>query len=88
MWDRYLDLNPIYYLFDLCTCSILDQNQRENDLLFMKYLLINAIVKETTNKFYGAVCQELDNNLLGNCVITCVYTLIRSNKFYGTVAGD
>ena len=23
------------------------KNQRENDLLFMKYLLINAIVKET-----------------------------------------
>ena len=43
----------------------------------MKYLLINAIVKETTNKFYGAVYQGLDNNLLGNCVITCVYTLIR-----------
>ena len=34
-------------LVRLCTCSILDQNQGENDLLFMKYLLINAIVKET-----------------------------------------
>ena len=72
----------------MCTCSILDQNLRENDLLFMKYLLINVIVKDTTNKFCGAVCQGLDNNLLGNCVITCVYTMIRSNKFYGTVAGD
>ena len=50
-------LKPIYYLFDLCTCSILDQNQRDNDLLFMKYLLIDVSVKETTNKFYGAVYQ-------------------------------
>ena len=42
-----MDLNPIYYLFDLCTYSILDENQRENGLLFMKYLLINTIAKET-----------------------------------------
>ena len=42
-----MDLNPIYYLFDLCTYSILDQNHNENDLLFMKYLLINTIAKET-----------------------------------------
>ena len=28
-------------------CSILDQNQRENGLLFMKYVLINTIAKET-----------------------------------------
>ena len=27
------------------------------------------------NKFYGAVCQGLDNNLLGNCVINlCIYS--------------
>ena len=30
---------------------------------------------ETINKFYGAVCQGLDNNLLGNCVINlCIYS--------------
>ena len=38
--------NPNYYLFDLCTCSIMDQNHLENDLLLMKMLLMNAIVKE------------------------------------------
>ena len=30
-----------------CTCSILDQNHKEDGLLFMKYLLINTIAKET-----------------------------------------
>ena len=54
----------------------------------MNYLLINAIVKETTNKFYGTVCQGLDNNLLGNYVITCIYSDPVPNKFYGAVAGD
>ena len=54
----------------------------------MNYLLINAIVKETTNKFYGAVYQGLDNNLLGKCVITCIYSYPVPNKFYGAVAGD
>ena len=58
MWDRYLDLNPIYYLFDLCTYSILDQNHKENDLLFMKYLLINTIAKETHNKFNGFIAGD------------------------------
>ena len=59
-----MDLNPIYYLFDLCTCSILDQNQRENDLLFMKYLLINAIVKETHKQVLWRRCRGLNNNPL------------------------
>ena len=40
-----MDLNPIYYLFDLCTCCIMDQNHSENDLLLMKHLLINKIAK-------------------------------------------
>ena len=38
--------NPIYYLFDLCTCSIMDQNHSGNDLLLMKLLLMNTISKE------------------------------------------
>ena len=38
--------NPIYYLFDLCTCSIMDQNHSGNDLLLMKLLLMNTIAKE------------------------------------------
>ena len=59
MWDRYLDLNQIYYLFDLYTCSILDQNHRENDLLLMKLLLINTIAKEHTNKFHGIIAGDL-----------------------------
>ena len=30
---------------------------------------------DVVNKFYGAVCQGLDNNLLGNCVINlCIYS--------------
>ena len=40
-----MDLNPIYYFFDLCTCSIMDQNHSKNDLLLMKHLLINKIAK-------------------------------------------
>ena len=54
----------------------------------MNYPLINAIVEETTNKFYGAVYQGLDNNLLGNCVITCIYSDPVPNKFYGAVSRD
>ena len=38
--------NPIYYLFDLCTCSIMDQNHSGNDLLLIKLFLMNTIVKE------------------------------------------
>ena len=38
--------NPIYYLFDLCTCSIMDQNHSGNDLLLMKLFLMNTIAKE------------------------------------------
>ena len=62
MWDRYLDLHPFYYLFDLCTCSILDQNHKENDLLFMKYLLINTIANEDHKQVYWHYCWGLDNN--------------------------
>ena len=53
-----MDLNPIYYLFDLYTCSILDQNYKENDLLLMKLLLINTIAKEHTNKFHGIIAED------------------------------
>ena len=39
--------NPNYYLIDLCTCSIMDPNQSENDLLLMKlFFLMNTISKE------------------------------------------
>ena len=37
---------------------------------FIPYPFIDVV-----NKFYGAVCQGLDNNLLGNCVINlCIYS--------------
>ena len=59
MWDRYLDLNPIYYLFDLCTCSIMDQKHSENDLLLMNHLLINKIAKAYNgNKFHGIIAGD------------------------------
>ena len=30
---------------------------------------------DVVNKLYGAVCQGLDSNLLGNCVINlCIYS--------------
>ena len=38
--------NPIYYLIDLYTCSIMDPNHSENDLLLMKLFLMNIITKE------------------------------------------
>ena len=38
--------NPIYYFIDLCTCSIMDPNHSENDLLLMKLFLMNIITKE------------------------------------------
>ena len=38
--------NPNYYLIDLCSCSIMDPNQSENDLLLMKLFLMNTISKE------------------------------------------
>ena len=38
--------NPIYYLIDLCTCSIMDPNHSENELLLMKPFLMNTIAKE------------------------------------------
>ena len=42
--------------------NLLDQNQRENGLLFMKYLLINAIAKETHTQVLWFYCWGLDNN--------------------------
>ena len=38
--------NSNYYLIDLCTCSIMDPNHSENDLLLMKLFLMNTITKE------------------------------------------
>ena len=42
----------------LYTCSILDQNHKENYLLLMKLLLINTIAKEHTNKFHGIIAGD------------------------------
>ena len=59
-----MDLNPIYYLFDLYTCSIPDQNHKENDLLLMKPFLINTIAKENNKQVSWHYCQGLDNSPL------------------------
>ena len=50
--------NPIYYLFDLCTCSIMDQNHSENDLLLMKLLLMNTIAKEHNEQVLGIIAGD------------------------------
>ena len=42
---------------------------------------------DVVNKFYSAVCQGLDTNLLGNCVIN-LYMSFGLNKFYGVVVED
>ena len=59
-----MDLNPIYYLFDLCTCSMMDQNHSENDLLLMKHLLIDKIAKAYNKQVSWHYCWGLDNNPL------------------------
>ena len=59
-----MDLHPIYYLFDLCTCSIVDQNHSENDLLLMKLLLSNTITKEHHEQVSWHYCWGLDNSPL------------------------
>ena len=43
--------NPIYYLIDLCTCSIMDPNQSENDLLLLELFLMNTIAEEHNVQF-------------------------------------
>ena len=51
--------NPIYYLIDLCTCSIMDPNQSENDLLLMKLFLMNTIAKEhNVHVFFGIIAGD------------------------------
>ena len=50
--------NPIYYLFDLCTCNIMDQNHSENDLLLMKLLLINTIANEHNEQVFGIIAGD------------------------------
>ena len=47
--------NPIYYLIDLCTCSIMDPNHSENDLLLMKLFLMNTIAKEHNVQVFGII---------------------------------
>ena len=59
-----MDLNPIYYLFDLYTCSILDQNHKENDLLLMKLLLISIIDKKHNKQVSWHYCWGIDNSPL------------------------
>ena len=50
--------NPIYYLIDLCTCSIMDPNQSENDLLLMKLFLINTIAEENNVQVFGIIAGD------------------------------
>ena len=52
--------NPIYYLIDLCTCSIMDPNHSENDLLLMKlfFFLINTIAKEHNVQVFGIIVGD------------------------------
>ena len=50
--------NPIYYLIDLCTCSIMDPNHSENDLLLMKLFLINRIAKEHIVQVFGIIAGD------------------------------
>ena len=57
--------NPIYYLIDLCTCSIMDPNHSENDLLLMKLFLMNTISKEhNVQVFFWRYYWGLDNSPL------------------------
>ena len=50
--------NPIYYLIDLCTCSIMDPNQSENDLLLMKLFLMNTIAEENNVQVFGIIAGD------------------------------
>ena len=51
--------NPIYYLIDLCTCSIMDPNHSENDLLLMKlFFLMNTIAKEHNVQVFGIIAGD------------------------------
>ena len=50
--------NPIYYLIDLCACSIMDPNHSENDLLLMKQFLMNTIVKEHNVQVFGIIAGD------------------------------
>ena len=48
--------NPIYYLIDLCTCSIMGLNHSENDLLLMKLFLMSIIAKE--HNVFGIIAGD------------------------------
>ena len=50
--------NSIYYLIDLCTCSIMDPNHLENDLLLMKLFLMNTIAKEHNVQVFGIIAWD------------------------------
>ena len=50
--------NPSYYLIDLCTCSIMDPNHSENDLLLMKLFLRNTIAKEQNVQVFRIIAGD------------------------------
>ena len=50
--------NPIYYLIDLCTCSIMDPNHSENELLLMKRFLMNIIAKKHNVHVFGIIAWD------------------------------
>ena len=50
--------NTIYYLIDLCTCSIMDPNHSENYLLLMKLFLRNTIAKEYNVQVFGIIAGD------------------------------
>ena len=50
--------NPIYYLIDLCTCSIMDPNHSKNELLLMKQFLMNTIAKEHNVQVFGIIAWD------------------------------
>ena len=51
-------LNSNLGLFYLYTCSILNQNYKENELLLMKLLLINTRLRNTMNKFHTIIAGD------------------------------
>ena len=50
--------NPIYYLIDLCTCSIMDPNHSKNDLVLMKLFLMNTIAKKHNLQVFGIIAGD------------------------------
>ena len=52
--------NPIYYLIDLCTCSIMDPNHSENDFTLNEtvFFLMNTIAKEHNVQVFGIIAWD------------------------------